>query len=500
MINPIQLLGSARRHSRYEKGVTLIITAMMLTIAVPLVGLAIDAGTLYSTRAKIQSAADAASMAAARSLAVGLSLSEQETTCKNRAKEYFKANFPDGTGDVEIKKIDVAVSESNLHVRTVNVAIEVEAPVYFMKYLGFGSSDGVRVNVVGETSRRDVNISLVLDRSGSLESAGSCDDVEAASISFVNLFANNRDRLSLVTFGGSHRLDYSSTKSFKDAPALVAEIEKLYPGGCAGWTGSAQGIWAGYDELAKVAEPGALNVIVFFTDGRPNSLTMNWPVKTQSTGEFSRCYDWTNGKRFGEAGWNPASQLYLGWAAAATSGPFAPIAGPIPFTNEGDYWVEVPNGHSGPPPVTAAEDCFFREGPWNGWRDFAYMPDQDAYGNSIFGWQNVDVYPGGHPYAGKAIVGDWTAGENAAINALDNAAQRIRARVKDPNVDVVIYSIGLGDVGALQHELLRRVANDKLSSIYDSSSPEGKYVYAPTAADLSQAFAVIASEIMRFSK
>lgn len=499
-MNPIQLVRAARRHPRYRKGVTLIITAMMLTIAIPLVGLAIDAGTLYSTRAKIQSAADAASMAAARSLAVGLSLSAQETKSKDRAKEYFKANFPDGTGDVEIKDIDVSVSESAMHVRTVNVAIEVEAPVYFMRYLGFGASDGITVKVVGETSRRDVNISLVLDRSGSLESAGSCDDLEAASKAFVNLFANNRDRLSLVTFGGSHRLDYPSTKTFKDTPALIEEIEKLYPGGCAGWTGSAQGIWAGYDELVKVAEPGALNVLVFFTDGRPNSLTMDWPVKTQSTGEFSRCYDWANGKKFGEAGWDPVNQRFRGWAAAATSGPFVPLAGPIPFTNEGDFWVEVPNGQSGPPPVAAAEDCFFREGTWNGWRDFAYMPDADVYGNSIFGWQNVDVYPTGHPYAGKAIVGDWTAGENAAINALDNAGQRIRARAKDPNVEVVVYAVGLGDVGTLQHELLRRVANDKLSSIFDSSSPEGKYVYAPTAADLSQAFAVIASEIMRFSK
>jgi Flp pilus assembly protein TadG len=488
--------------ARYRRGITLIITAMMLTLAIPLVGLAIDAGTLYSTRAKIQSAADAASMAAARSLAVGLTLAAQEAVCKDRATEYFKANFPPGSGDVKIGKIDVAVTESGLHVRTVNVMVEAAAPVFFMHYLGFGATSGIKVNVIGETSRRDVNLAMVLDRSGSLQTAGSCDDLEAAAIAFTAQFANQRDRIGLVTFGGSHRVDYPSTKAFKDAPSINSEIEKLFPGGCAGYTGSAQAIWVGYEQVVAVAEPGALNVIVFFTDGRPNTITANWPVKTLGSSGVSRCYDWGNATRQGQAGWNPAGQSYLGWTTSSTAGPYDPAAGPIPFTRESTSAriVSVPVGFTGPSPVPANEDCYFRERASDADRDFAYMPDTDVFGNSIFGWLTVDTYSAGHPYAGKAVVGNSTSGENAAINALDNAASRIRQRVRDPNIDVVVYAIGLGDVGAQQHELLRRVANDRLSTVFDSSAPEGKYVFAPTAADLSQAFAAIASEIMRFSK
>jgi Flp pilus assembly protein TadG len=493
-----------RSDNRQRRGVTIIVTAMLLTIAIPLVGLAVDAGLLYSTRAKIQSAADAASMAAARSLSVGLTLADQIENCKKRAKDYFEANFPEGTAGATIDSVAVDVFESTAHTRSVKVSVSVKAPAYFMRYLGWGAGpSGVKVTSIGETSRRDVNIMLVLDRSGSLQSAGACDDLESASITFVKMFANQRDRLGLVTFGGSSRVDYPASKAFKDAPALADEIDKLYPGGCRGWTGSAHGVWQGYQQIVANAEPGALNVLVFFTDGRPNTLTADWPVKSLTTptvpSETSRCYDWGNNLKSTDVGWNPSNQFYTGWMAVATNGPRFPVADPIPVAAETDS-VTTPKGFSGPSPIDPSEDCHFINFSGDGWRDVAYIPDTDVNGTSIFGWQSVSTFDPGHPYAGKAIPGDYTNGENAAINALDNAAQRIRARALDATVDVVVYTIGLGDVGDQQHELLRRVANDKLGSSFDSGAPEGKYVYAPTGDDLNTAFARIASEILRFSK
>jgi hypothetical protein len=85
---------------------------------------------------------------------------------------------------------------------------------------------------------------------------------------------------------------------------------------------------------------------------------------------------------------------------------------------------------------------------------------------------------------------------NASINALDNAAQRIRQNV---NLAVVVYAIGLGGAGAAEDELLRRVSNDPLSPIYDNTKPLGFYVYAPTPSQLGEAFAKVASEILRLA-
>ena len=52
---------------------------------------------------------------------------------------------------------------------------------------------------------------------------------------------------------------------------------------CNGNTGSAQAITEAHTMLSAlpVAQvTGAVNAIVFFTDGQPNGLTANWPINT----------------------------------------------------------------------------------------------------------------------------------------------------------------------------------------------------------------------------
>ena len=211
------------RSAARRKGMAVMITALMLGFVIPIVGLAIDAGVLYSIKAKLQSSVDAASMAAARSLSNGLTIAEQETSASNRAQAFFHANFPTNLLDTGAKNISVSVAETAFRTRTVTVNADVAAPVYFMRVMGFGTTT---VRAIGKSSRRDVNVILVLDRSGSLETAGACDDVENASKAFVNLFANERDRLGLVTYGGSLPRRLRAQPRFQDRrrqPCLEAQ-------------------------------------------------------------------------------------------------------------------------------------------------------------------------------------------------------------------------------------------------------------------------------------
>ncbi|MCL4854914.1 MAG: hypothetical protein KJZ78_26440, partial [Bryobacteraceae bacterium] len=88
----------------------------------------------------------------------------------------------------------------------------------------------------------------------------------------------------------------------------------------------------------------------------------------------------------------------------------------------------------------------------------------------------------------------------AGANALDSAGRRIR---QDDQYNVVVYTIGLGDFDANEppdETLMRRVSNDPSSPIYDSNRPEGLYVFAPNNTQLNQAFARVASEILRIAK
>ena len=137
-----------------------------------------------------------------------------------------------------------------------------------------------------------------------------------------------------------------------------------------------------------------------------------------------------------------------------------------------------------------------RAGTW------AYIPSQDLYGNSMHGYvpySSSDLYSGG-AYVGEIRADRPITVGKASKNAADNAARTMR---QDPNLGVVIYSIGLGDPSGTttppDPDFMMRVANDPSSPVFDPSEQVGLYAFAPDNTQLSQAFARVASEILRIS-
>jgi hypothetical protein len=52
----------------------------------------------------------------------------------------------------------------------------------------------------------------------------------------------------------------------------------------------------------------------------------------------------------------------------------------------------------------------------------------------------------------------------------------------------------------MPEDILKRVSNDPSSPDFNSAQLEGKYFYAPTAADVGPAFQGIQNQILRLSK
>lgn len=528
-----------------EKGMVLLVSAMMLVfVVIPVVGLAIDAGILYAVKAKLQTAADGAALGAVRSLSRGLDLISQEGAATNTATRWYHANFPvNWMGVVAVADPTITFPPAPPKTTIVTVSGNVLSPTYFMRIFNVNS---VAVNVMGQATRRDVNIMMVIDRSGSLYASGSCPSLQSASSSFVNSFVNGRDRLGLITFGTDYRLDFPPNMTFATgSPNMATMVNQIV---CYGYTNAAAAYWAAYQQLVLIGDVGALNVLLFFTDGQPNTLTFGiapdgtdnrLPVKTLTTpstlvyggydnGNRSLCKD-ALGRASSSGSWNPsnfsgvisfAAGIYkkdaLGFPASQSQdaqkigvieGNNGGCAFDAQFANTGTIY------YGGSPNAPIAGPGFFPA------FDVAYLPNEDINrnltGNGYIGSAFVPVnrYDNGFPpaYRGKIRVDDIGRGcctlgvddsiTNAGINALDNAAQRARADSMTRNLNVVTYTIGLGNApGGVNDQLLQRIANDPNALNFNSSQPAGEYVFSPTTAQLNQAFNKIASDVLRISK
>jgi Flp pilus assembly protein TadG len=475
-----------RNRRKLSKGIAVLVTTVAMVFIIPAVGLSIDAGMLYAIKAKLSAASDASSLAAARSLNVGLTIEEQRASAINTAQRFFQANFPEGYMGTRNAAVTVTIDETALKVRTVLTTASADAPSFFMRFLGF---DTTTVRALGKASRRDVNVMLVLDRSGSM--AGACGSLRSAAKGFVNQFASGRDKIGLVTYGITYRLDFDLASDFRTRAGtnVITQLDNLV---CAGGTNSATAFHLGLEQLTAITEPGALNVILFFTDGEPNTLTFTLPVRTAARGYTTApAYPPTATSRSSCS--STTDKVGSIYGSNPPFGAITPLAPVIPVPSDTNF-------ESGSAYLAAdSTGCYYAGTRSRINADIGWMPAQALMPDGTL--VNVTGYRGGlNSFTDPLGNVRYTINENnmikGAYNVLDNAATIAR---NDSRL-IVVYSIGLGTVNADNETLLKRVANDPESQIHTTSTPDGLYVYAPDSAALNQAFYQIASEILRLAR
>lgn len=474
---------------------------MMATVVIPLVGLAVDGAIVYWWKARLSASVDAAALAAGRSLSVGQTLTQQTAAATQTAQNYFTANFQPGTmGTVVVGgQPTVTIAQTGLHTRTVTVQATATVPLYFMPILGFRTATFA---ANGQATRRDANIMLVLDRSNSMNNTNSCAPMVASAQNFVNQFVDGRDQLGLITFQTGANLDYAPTLYFKSGtPSLSSVLGNLL---CAGDTSSAQALSMAYNEITTaINQPGALNVILFFTDGQPNGVVATFPIKTQVDTRYDP-QNTSNQVSEPASGCNSADVL-AGVIADGSSEPGLPL-------NATGYTVAVlssagvPISSQANPVTISASGCAFPNSNWQysiyGRLDVAYIPTVDAYGNSTVennNYKPLDLFPSGNPYVGQIRPDMPRTVRNAGFNAADSAAYKIRT---DATFGTLLYTIGLGGNEAMpiDSDFMERVANDPRASNFDATKPVGLFILASNQGQLSSAFAQIASQILRLSQ
>ncbi|MFO0761616.1 MAG: VWA domain-containing protein [Byssovorax sp.] len=121
-------------------------------------------------------------------------------------------------------------------------------------------------NPAKDQKRPPINISLVVDTSGSME-GDAIKDARAASLALVDALAEG-DRLSVVSFNSDTELLVPSTLLDKDSIATVkSRIEAMK---ARGTTDLAGGLRAGLTEVQKGFQQSGVNRVVLLGDGVPN--------------------------------------------------------------------------------------------------------------------------------------------------------------------------------------------------------------------------------------
>jgi Flp pilus assembly protein TadG len=489
-----------RRERPGERGFVLtLFTLMMLFIIVPIVGLAIDSGIMYMVKGKLQTAVDGAGLCAARNLSANVSISSQESTAGTAAIADFHANFPTGWMNITpVNDPTVSWTNSTTSTAVVDVTGTVNSPTWFMKILGF---NGVTVSATSEATRRNLNVILVIDRSQSLSDEGNCPTLQTDAEDFVNnSFVEGRDQVAMVTFGTSYNYDFAFNTTFKST--LTTDLSNL---SCEGFTNAAAAFSYGFSKLLALDAQGALNVIVFFTDGEPNTMTFG---VNPSTNAASSSSSYSPLQVLTTSSCNPhtAGTTISGVIAGDASTHYNAWGGVFNWTNSGIGTLTNSDFNV----ISSPSGCSFQSAGGLGTgntaaykNDVSGLPTTDAFGNATNStWSGGNVSP--FPYS-VVTTGNWyylQNLENAGINTLDNAAYNARVAAANANIPYVVYTIGLNPniYGSVNQTLLERVANDPASPVYSTSYTAGKFYYVPSAGQLSQAFAAIASDILRISK
>lgn len=515
------------RHKRHpRRGQAVLLISILSVLMLGMAGLAVDLVLAYAAKAQLTLAIDSVSLSAMRALERGESYSEQGAEVTRIADLMLRANFP--TGQLLGKEIHfstspkiygpsipagagtVFVQDASVPpgVRELRVAGEVTVPTLFMRIFGQNS---LTIRSTATAARQDVNLALVIDRSGSLAKAGAWDDVQAASKAFLDYFDNNSDRLGLISFATSANVDYPIGAGFKNNNTTSNLIDSMQS---KGGTNSALGLWLAYGELLRLADPNALNVVVFFTDGQPTALPASWNVRgtgnpkygnsdnptCNSTNKTAVVQAFSCGSTPCDAG--GLNQLVAGPPPVkpGSSDDLVLVSGCNKLSNGSQalnveylwdetrglptQWSAVYDSSMGCAGCTSPISRIFRitSGPYS-----SYSPFQSYMFSSY-----TPSYGSGQTRANR-IIG---ASRNLALDVAQ-AAQADAAL----GTGAVVYTIGLGSATVSSNEdFLLRVANDEDSPTFTSSLPQGDFIFAPTVNDLQSAFDKVRSHVIRLTR
>ena len=400
--------------NRRRNGFILLTYALMLFFLIAMVGLAVDAGTMYVIKGRLQSAVDAAALAAGRSINFADSVSAASTAATTMATQFFNADFPNGyLGTRSVTLTTPTFTQQTdgngnpTGILSIAVSATAVAPTYFMQIFGMTS---VNVAASGTASRRGTVMILVLDTSISMNTPTSptaCQQLVTATQSFLTNFSPF-DTIGVIGFNTTASVIYAPTTAWGNG-SLNTTLGNIT---CLASTNTTSALWLAYEQIKSVGLPLAYNTIVLFTDGSPNGVSANFPLKTVADTRYGQDYTQYTGSPNATctSTGSTCSMAALCTASGTVAGTIQQSAGQADTGIT--YGLFLPTGSSAAPsfPATCTPAAAVTEVtavastpvatppvwtvPHPVIRQFAaYIPDFDLFGNSTHGVPTTSTPP-----------------------------------------------------------------------------------------------------------
>lgn len=177
------LTGAIRRFKKESRAG---MATMVAIGAVPLVGftgLAVDSTRGYMLRSQLVYALDSAGLAGGKEL-----FSNNLNVTVDR---FFAANFPDGYMDASVNGPTFTVDDQ---AETLTVTASATIPTTFMQVLGVGDLT-VSATTIVQRSIRGMELSLVMDNTGSMRSGGKMTTMKASAMELVGILYGDQQQI-----------------------------------------------------------------------------------------------------------------------------------------------------------------------------------------------------------------------------------------------------------------------------------------------------------------
>lgn len=366
------------RTGRKRRGFILLTHAVMIFFTIAMVGLAVDAGTMYVIKGRLSSAVDAAALAAGRSVNLASTVAAASSAATATATQFFNANFPSGylgTGTINLSTPTFTQETDGFGnpngILDIAVNASVPAPTYFMQIFGVYS---VNVTGTGTATRRGTVMILVLDTSTSMNAGTptACSQMKSAAQQFITNFSPY-DTIGVVQFGYTASVLYAPSTNFGNG-TLNTDLGNIT---CQDNTNTTSALWLAYEQIKSVGLPLAYNSIVLFTDGSPNGVSANFPVRTQSDTRYGQDYTQNVCTSTG----TQCTMPVICTAAATARGTIPQGSGQTDTGTTTGLFQPINTDPAISYPSTcnaSASGDYIRQ-------MVAYIPDVDVYGNSTHG-------------------------------------------------------------------------------------------------------------------